>query len=405
MSDAPTTLDEPEVPLSARYPPYVRSEADRERWDLVGKIAEAYVAAFEDHPDPHFVWYAQRQWYFSDIPTGSPEDLAISSDPEIKSGPQNPVSKPEAAGGNSEGFAPVNSSIDEAELASKDKQTAPPRDHIDDMFDALQAEKPAPGSPREDWYAHMGKVADFLDAMFGDPDAYDFGDLEITDGDGALSESIAGFIHGQPYKEMLHPRDRMGKWSQKLNGMHQVVLKHRDGLRQALAGRVAAVRAKVGRPGATPQQAAAKATDVAQQERFMQLVAAHQSGGGLRGAARRVQKNVQTHRRTPVVALVNALTYIGSEHAEKEHPLTVAPLKSAEEMHEFKDRAEISAEVAHKVAEYAYEHRTEIGAVLREGAKLLARAKGIQAADEEADEVSDEDLQLAEAILVTLGYG
>jgi hypothetical protein len=63
---------------NAPPPPFVRTDADRKRWDISGKVAEAI---FHDNApgeplDPVFYWHMQRTVYGSDIPTGTPGDVA-----------------------------------------------------------------------------------------------------------------------------------------------------------------------------------------------------------------------------------------------------------------------------------------------------------------------------------------
>ena len=50
-----------------RYPPYVKTEAERHRWDIASRMA-ARVAE-EIGGDATTVWLATRSLYRSDIPT------------------------------------------------------------------------------------------------------------------------------------------------------------------------------------------------------------------------------------------------------------------------------------------------------------------------------------------------
>jgi hypothetical protein len=50
-----------------RYPPYVRTEAERHRWDMAGRWA-VWVSE-EIGGDATTVWLATRSLYRSDIPT------------------------------------------------------------------------------------------------------------------------------------------------------------------------------------------------------------------------------------------------------------------------------------------------------------------------------------------------
>ena len=49
------------------YPPYVKTEAERHRWDMAGRMAER--VAEEIGGDATTVWLATRSLYRSDIPT------------------------------------------------------------------------------------------------------------------------------------------------------------------------------------------------------------------------------------------------------------------------------------------------------------------------------------------------
>jgi hypothetical protein len=382
---AATESDTNAVPESARYPPYVRTDAEKERWDIVRQIAERYVELYEDEPDPSFVWYATRQWYFSDIPTGSPDD---------------PPSIPPPGG---QAIAEADSKADvTAEVTG-------PSARAQELFADLQASKPAPGSPPEEWQEHVGKVADLLDELLGDPDEYDFGDDEIA----GLDEAVAGVIHGAPYKELLHPRDRLGKWSQKLNGLQKFVTKNRDGLKQALAVHVAAARIRIGaRAGklipkasgedlAAAHEALRKGT--AGREHFLALAHEERARHGVSGAKRQVEA-AQTQTMGEVL---RTLAFIYSEKGEEKFGPLAEPSRDALAMQEWKDRAEVTGEQAHRLAEYAMEHHRELGALLRASAWHIARVKGLVAAEIDDDDVAEAepaDVEIAEDVLIGLGF-
>jgi hypothetical protein len=57
-------------------PSYVRTPEERERFELSHAVAEAISAANEPdgRPNPLFVLHMRETIYFSDIPTGTPED-------------------------------------------------------------------------------------------------------------------------------------------------------------------------------------------------------------------------------------------------------------------------------------------------------------------------------------------
>jgi hypothetical protein len=67
-------MKESDHPLSLRYPPYVTTEAQRERFDLSKAIAQRQVELYDDDPNPLYVWLTTRWLYHSDIPTGGPDE-------------------------------------------------------------------------------------------------------------------------------------------------------------------------------------------------------------------------------------------------------------------------------------------------------------------------------------------
>ena len=63
-------------PAGTPYPPYVRTDEERRRWDVCVEGAVAYSELCEPGgvADSQFVWYFTRSIYKSDIPTGTPDD-------------------------------------------------------------------------------------------------------------------------------------------------------------------------------------------------------------------------------------------------------------------------------------------------------------------------------------------
>ena len=59
------------------YPNFVRSQAERVRWDLCLHIAETISSTFESDgvPDPIFVTYTSRGLYHSPVVTGQIEAM------------------------------------------------------------------------------------------------------------------------------------------------------------------------------------------------------------------------------------------------------------------------------------------------------------------------------------------
>jgi hypothetical protein len=73
----------------ATFPPYVQTEADRERWLLCRKIATAFSEQNEESgvADVRFVWYGTRGLYQSDIPMTGSSEPAPDRDIEEPSSP------------------------------------------------------------------------------------------------------------------------------------------------------------------------------------------------------------------------------------------------------------------------------------------------------------------------------
>lgn len=72
----------------SKFPPYVRSPEERERWDVCEEIAEATSRLHEPsgQPDMTFVWFCTRSMYRSDIRTGTAADRVEDGDRVIRRG-------------------------------------------------------------------------------------------------------------------------------------------------------------------------------------------------------------------------------------------------------------------------------------------------------------------------------
>jgi hypothetical protein len=57
-----------------RFPPYIRTEADHERWALCEGIAKRQAELFSDDAELQFIWLTTRTLFRSSIPTGRQED-------------------------------------------------------------------------------------------------------------------------------------------------------------------------------------------------------------------------------------------------------------------------------------------------------------------------------------------
>jgi hypothetical protein len=375
---------QPNVIPDYAYPAFVHTDEDKERWRLALDIASKISRDFEPsgNPDPQFVFYMSREVFFSDIPTGSPEDAAPPPVP-----------------------------IAEARVDSEQE-----------LLDELDRLNPPDDATAEEHYAHVGRVTDFLEALFGNPDEFDLGDHPtkvLPPGHGlTLLESEWGeleeaFFHGVPrlpYSEKLHPRDRMGKWTQGLHAVRSFVAEHRSAVRAHLAGTLAAARlrydvARAHLPGGGLHAPLEKAhqRDVSPAERLRAHAAEQRARQGLRGAKREAYRQTRQAKGHALYAMA----FVYSEHVtEKAHRHGIpaeAMLSDQTAAYDQLENAKTTKELAHEVAHYAFEHRDEIKAVLRAAghiARHTARAKGIAAAD-----VTEEDEELADVLLEGLIEG
>ncbi|MEJ7569634.1 MAG: hypothetical protein WKF41_15380 [Gaiellaceae bacterium] len=71
----------PKIPTYA-LPPFVKSDEDRERWELVVAVAEELSRQNEPSgvPDSQFVWQYSRTLFHSDVPTGSADEPLVIPD-------------------------------------------------------------------------------------------------------------------------------------------------------------------------------------------------------------------------------------------------------------------------------------------------------------------------------------
>jgi hypothetical protein len=369
---------------NAPPPPYVVTRADRERWELAGKIAEAVWEANApgERLDPSFYWQMQRTVYSSDIPTGSPADV---EEAEVSgSGETGPEVDPQA------------------------------------LWADVEKQKPGKGASVEEHWAHIGRICDVFDKLFGNPDDYHLGEYE---GALALPEKRVeefGFsgIH-VPYNADLHPRDRLGKWVQKLGGIHAAAMDRSLKLRQGVAGVVAANR--MGHAIRNPLHDHPEAVSMAGHGSRIERVTRDFSGAdeerareGVHGAVQRLRAGTTRAHNAVIANLGLALMKaeeIEHEDRPKPHQSHVAhvahkTLHTAIPAHqapteqmagtESVERTMHLSDLATEAGRWATEHESElrmIGHVLSQ----TGRAFGIAAAD-----VTVEDEQDARAILESL---
>jgi hypothetical protein len=167
------------------YPPYVLSEADRERWDLCHGIAEKQVELYGDGPDARYVWMMTRWFYATDVPTGTQAD-------------QDAAAK--IAGERRTAFG----AIEEVAAALGMESLDPARALWETVAETPPAEIP-------------DTVADVFDALFGNPDVYSFAEYERLPSDGT----------------------RMGDWLTKLDGMRAFVATNREAAKVLIASHLA----------------------------------------------------------------------------------------------------------------------------------------------------------------------
>lgn len=394
----------PAVPKQESYPDFVIDEADQERWDLAHAIAERISEDNEPsgHPNSQFVWWFARQVYHSNLETGTLEE----DDSET---------------------------VEEAErevvvIGSHDKAWS--------MWQRLEAEKPGPDVDPEVHWAHVGKVCDLFDELFGNPDDVHLGEHEgrvPKPGDGLthLEEAFTNVMRG-PYKADLHPRDRLGKWAAKLNGLRSFAKAQHLRVKQDLAARVGAARLKGDVKRSTLKGGAlhGDVSKVAANDPAARLRAHAQEERNRSGVRGLRQQAVKAHTITKGTALSSiAAVYADENVAHKLGPAHES-LKDAFSAQELMDRvkdapevARVNSDLAHEAAQYAVDHREEISAVMstvKHLAAAAARAKGLAAADdtevlgipvvldEYADEpvlveLTDEDFEIAEFALAGVG--
>lgn len=376
----------PELPDYA-YPDFVETDKDKERWRLALDIAQSISADNEPSgkPDLEFVFYMSREVYFSDIPTGKPEDATTPT--------------AEQAGGLEEALVEgrVAAYLEEAD--------------VDDILDELERLRTDDDASPEEHYAHVGRCCDVLDALFGNPDDIDISDDEIKilpPGYGltkleetwelAESAAFAG-VTKLPYKASLHPRDRLGKWTQKLHGIRSFAAKHHTELKSKIAGTVAAarlhheVRRSTRKGGAlhAPAELAHERGDVELGQRLKAHAAEQRARQGLRGA----RQQAQLHSRRAKGHALYALGYVYSEDFAHKvaHKTGVNPealISDQTAAYDAIENAKYTRELAHEVAKYAVEHKEEILGVLR----VVKHAATMMMAD-----TTEEDEQVAELVL------
>lgn len=308
-------------------PPYVVTHADRERWALSGDIAEALWELYEEGPlDREWLWQMQRSIYRQEIPTG---------------------------------IVPLA----EAEEVEPDADAAAVHEHAWALWQNLEASKPRPEAHEAEHWLHVARVCDLFDELFGNPDHIELGGYENAmplheAAAGSIEEAFGRVFHGA-YSAGLHPRDRLGKWSQKLNGIRAAAHDKGAALRQNVAGAVASRRAE------------------------------HDA------EKLRVHARVHTKVKHAHAHAMASLAYVYSEDAAKKLGGFHENVKDAGAALETVDRAQHISNVAHEGARWAVEHQHEIRTVVH-ALGHAARAVGIAAA------ATDEDAADAAVILESL---
>jgi hypothetical protein len=337
------------------------------------------------------------------MPTGSPEDAIPRPAREAEEVEERRSPLEEARAG------------DPRELATWLEEAS-----IDDVLDELDRLKPGDDvDDKDEHWAHVGRCMDVLDALFGNPDDIDLGPhptkiLPPGHGLSRLEESwdeleefsLSG-VTRLPYKATLHPRDRLGKWTEKLHAVRSFVAQHHAKLRGRIAGTVAAARLhhevrRAHRPGRALHEEpglAHKRADVEAGARLRSHAAEQRRRQGLSGAK---QQAYHQGRRAKGHALY-ALAYVYSEQfshqVSKKAGVSPEPwISDPAAVGDTIENAKTTKELAHEVTRYAVEHKEEIAGVLRlagHAGRALARAKGLAAADVTAEDEEVAELTLA----------
>lgn len=386
-----------EIPKQPTYPSFVLSESDQSRWDLSMAIAEETSRQNEPdgRPNSQFVFYYARTVFFSPLVTGDPSELAEDQ----------PLT--EATGTPDESLGTSDDARRWRELYEADWPTALERGP--DLLAELERVKPGPDAPDDEQWAHVGRVCDLLDAMFGNPDDIDVDGGIVEGGDGLthLEEAFSGVVR-RAYAPTMHPRDRMGKWSAKLNGLRSFARQHSDRVKMHLAAGLAGASlhhgvARADNPGGALHGDVTAAHDREKDAAARLKAHANEARNreGLRGAK---QQAVHAHRVTKGHAIA-ALGYVYGGKAEEQLGAFHEPLKDAAAAHDrldqIKDSPEVArrtSELAHGAARYAVEHRHELHAVVRVAGHVaheIAKAKGLSAADDTPPD-DDEAVELAD---------
>lgn len=366
-------------PRSAPAPAYVVTEADRDRWKVSGDIAEALWELHEDTPlDPTWYWQMQRSIYRQEIPTGP-------------------------------------AALVESEEVDPDADVEAEHEHAWALWHQIEKDKPGQYAGDDEHWSHVAHICNLFDSLLGNPDHISLGQYEsaipLTEAEkhrdgvndflvaaGELDEAYGRVFHGA-YAATLHPRDRLGKWAQKLNGVRAAALDRGSAIRQNVGLAVAARRlhhdvSKAHKPGgalhADPSRAFHhEATDA---EKMAAHATQQRARQGLRGAKQQAAvKSEHAHAHA-----LTSLAYVYSEDAAKKAGGFHESTKDATAALETADRAQHMSNLAHESARWVMEHHNEIRMV-GHAVTHAARAVGIAAA-----EITDEDTADAAMILESL---
>lgn len=384
------------IPKQEHYPPFVLTEADQARWDLSYAIAAKTSADNEPdgRPNSQFVWGYARTVFFSELPTGDPSELAEEAPEPVQEARRSLQVGDEIPFRRYDPSSSTGTALDRADLLAE-----------------LARVKPGPDADEDAHWAHVGRVCDLFDELFGNPDEIELGADEgkvVAPGDGLshLEEGFANVVR-RPYVPTMHPRDRLGKWSQKLNGLRAFAKTHRVQVKKHLASALAGASlhhrvARADNPGGALHTR--DLSPAGGREAAAGRLKAHANEArnreGLRGAR---QQAVHVHRVAKGHAIA-ALAYMYGGAAEEKLGPFSEPMKDAAaaydramDLKDSKEAAHAWSEAAHKAAEYAVEHRHELHAVVASAAHVarhIARAKGLSAADD--TEPDAESVELAD---------
>lgn len=319
------------------YPPYVSTPDEKRRWAICVEVAESISSLCEPTgvPDGRFVFLTSRSLYSSPVPTGDEE---------------------------------VAEALDELDERLEERAL--------ELAESIQ-EAPA-GMSEDEMWAQVGRHMDVLDELLGNPDDY------VLEAEGevtlATADARAG-LREATYREVLHPRDRLGKWAQKLAQLRAFVKQNRHVLRDRPGPALPEARAQRKPPSASLVQRVMRRYDVPE-EKARTMVSRHYVRSLSKAAARSKEKAAAAAakgHKVKVIAIGTTLTALANLYV-KEHPklavTTGEAHKDAFAATETALRAEDGVLHSGDLARWVAEHREEVSSLLSLAHHII-RAAGV----------------------------